>query len=226
MREISRHLTRVVLLKMVATRLSAYCEAEELLPKEQCEFRPHLSTTDMMFTVHRLQEMIKEVLVPLFLCFNDLQKASNSVDRTFVWQVLARFGVPPTMLELIRQIHDGIRACMRDDDGRYLEWFKVAQGIRQGCVLSPLLSKVFFAAILLVTLERFSEDADILADLVHLQEQLSKVGPETAGGCVRRAIWEMLYADDACIVSRSPRGLGRIIAVFVNVFGAFRLTIS
>ena len=34
------------------------------------------------------------------------------------------------------------------------------------------------------------------------------------------------YADDACIVSRSPRGLGRMMAVFVEVFGTFGLTIS
>ena len=45
-------------------------------------------------------------------------------------------------------------------------------------------------------LERFSKDAGILADLVHLREQPSKVGPETALECVRRAIWGMLYADD------------------------------
>ena len=36
----------------------------------------------------------------------------------------------------------------------------------------------------------------------------------------------MLYADDACIASRSPRGLGRLMAVFVEVFGTFGLTIS
>ena len=36
----------------------------------------------------------------------------------------------------------------------------------------------------------------------------------------------MLYADDACIVSRSPRGLGRMMAVFVEVSGTFGLTIS
>ena len=42
---------------------------------------------------------------------------------------------------------------------------------------------------------------------------------------MRRGIWEMLYADDACIVSRSPRGLGRMMAVVVEVFGTFGLTI-
>ena len=56
----------------------------------------------------------------------------------------------------------------------------MAQGIRQGCVLSRLLFNVSFAAILLVALERFSEDADILGDFAHLQEQPSNVGPETA----------------------------------------------
>ena len=38
-----------VLLKVVARRLSAYCEAKGLLPEEQCGFRPDRSTTDMMF---------------------------------------------------------------------------------------------------------------------------------------------------------------------------------
>ena len=85
---------------------------------------------------------------------------------------------------------------------------------------------VFFAAIVLVALYRFSKDAGILVDLIHLQEQPSKVGPETALECVRRAIWGILYADDVCIVSRSPGRLGRMMAVFVEDFGTFGLATS
>ena len=73
-----------VLLKIVATRLSAYYEARNLLPEEQCGFRPHRSTTDMMFAVRRLQELRRKVCVPLFLCFVDLQKAYDLVDRTLL----------------------------------------------------------------------------------------------------------------------------------------------
>ena len=36
----------------------------------------------------------------------------------------------------------------------------------------------------------------------------------------------MLYVDDACIVSLSSRGLGRMMEVFVEVFDTFGLTIS
>ena len=67
--------TGKVLLKIVATSLSAYCEARNLLPEEQCGFRPHRSTTDMMFAVRRLQELGRKARAPLFLCFIDLQKA-------------------------------------------------------------------------------------------------------------------------------------------------------
>ena len=62
-------------------------------------------------------------------------------------------------------------------------------GAPLGMRIFPVLFNVFFAAILLVALETFSKDAGILADLIHLQEQPSKVGPETALECVRRAIW-------------------------------------
>ena len=53
---------------------------------------------------------------------------------------------------------------MRNEEGRCSGWYEVAQGFRQGCVFSPLLFNVFFAATLPVELDIFSNDADILAD--------------------------------------------------------------
>ena len=88
-----------------------------MLPEEQCGFRPCRSTMGMMSTVRRLQELERKARVPLLLCFIDLQKAYDSVDRTLLWQVLARFEVPPQMIRVIRQFHDGMRACVRHDDG-------------------------------------------------------------------------------------------------------------
>ena len=40
-----------VLLKVIAGRLSDYYERENILPEEQCGFRPQRSTVDMMFVV-------------------------------------------------------------------------------------------------------------------------------------------------------------------------------
>ena len=43
---------------------------------------------------------------------------------------------------------------------------------------------------------------------------------------VRREVWGMLYADDACIVSRSPKGLVQMMEVIVEACRAFALTVS
>ena len=118
-----------VLLKVVARRLGAYCEVKGLLPEEQCGFRPNRSTTDMMFVVLRLQEIGRKAEVSLFMCFIDLQKAYDTVD--LLGQVLTRNGVPPQMIAVIRQFHDGMRAYVRPDDSVCSDWFEVEQGLRQ-----------------------------------------------------------------------------------------------
>ena len=61
-----------VFLKVVAKRLSAYCEVKGLLPEEQRGFRPDCSTTDMMFMARRLQEIGRKAGVSLYKCFIDL----------------------------------------------------------------------------------------------------------------------------------------------------------
>ena len=93
---------------------------------------------------------------------------------------------------------------MRTDDIQHSEWFDVTQRRHQGCVLSPLLFNIFFAAVTHAVIVRFSEDPDIVRDFGHLDEDLE----ENAAGvssdplaCVRRAVWGMLYADDAGILS-------------------------
>ena len=114
---------------MVASRLSNYCEAEGILPEEQCGFRPTRSTVDMLFVVHRLQELGRARRIALCMCFIDhLQKAYDSVDRELLWVVLARFGVPQ-MLTVIRQFHEGMRARVCTDDGEHSEWFDVTLGL-------------------------------------------------------------------------------------------------
>ena len=218
--------TGKVLLKLVARRLSAYCEAKGLLQEEQCGFRPNRSTTDMMFVVRRLQEIGRKAKVSLFMCFIDLQKAYDTVDRPLLWQVLTRIAVPPQMIAVIQQFHDGMRACVRPDDGVCSDWFEVEQGLRQGCLLPPLLFNIFFAAVLIAVLQRFSEEVAILAELVHLKERPTSIRPEPAIDYVRRAIWGMLYADDTCIASRSPQGLAKMMEVIVEVCRAFALTVS
>ena len=220
-----------VLLKVIAGRLSDYCERENILPEEQCGFRPQRSTVDMMFVVRRLQELAlaRKRDAPLYLCIIDLTKAYDSVDRTLLWDILARFGVPLRMLAVIRQFHDGMQESMRAVR-RWIERsdkFDVGQGLRQGCVLAPLLFNMFFTAVLRVAEKRFLADAAITDNMVQLQrkEKGEKKGNSRTGNVNGRRgkegeevqrLWSMLYADHAGIVSRSSEGLEWMMTVIMT----------
>ena len=86
----------------------------------------------------------------------------------------------------------------------------------------PAIFNIFFAAVLNVVLQRFSEDPAILAEL----ETSTLMGPEPTIDYVRRSVWGMLYVDDARIISRSPQGLAKMMKVIVEVCRAFALTVS
>lgn len=63
-----------------------------------------------------------------------------------------------------------------------------------------LLFNVFFAAVIHAVLVRLIED--IVKDLVHLEKDPEENGVRT-GSLVflRRAVWRLLYADDAALAS-------------------------
>ena len=99
--------------------------------------------------------------------------------------------------------------------------------LRQGCVLSPLLFNVFFAAAQHAVLVHLSEDPDILRDSVHREEDLGEDGVKVEPlACVRRSVCGMLYADDAGVVSQSAEGLAKMMTVIVTVSEAAGLTVS
>ena len=150
------------MLKIIARRLSEYCERVGILPEEQSGSRPNRSTAEVMFVIRRLQELARKKQLPLYVCFIGLTKAYDSVDQTLLWTVLARFGVPHNIISVIRQFHDGMRACMRLDDRVCSEWFAVEQGLRQGGVLASLLINVASA--------RLKADKGIMDALVHLRK--------------------------------------------------------
>ena len=134
------------------------------------------------------------------------------------------------MIKIIPMFLDGTRARVQLDDGDFSAWFDVCQRLRQGCVLSSLLFNIFFAVVIIVVLQRFAEDPLIVSDLVYLDHApKGEDGRSREEGTlekVGRALWGMLYADDAGVVSTSPRRHTRTMDITVVACQEFGLTVS
>ena len=122
-----------------------------------------------------------------------------------------------------------MRACVRLADKMCSGSFAAEQGLRQGCVLAPLLFNIFFAAVINVTSARFKADKGIMDALAHLRKKRGERerGEETVRESdLETPLWGMLYADDAGVVSQSPEQLRKMMGVIVVVYAAFGLIVS
>ncbi|CAB1120849.1 unnamed protein product [Ectocarpus sp. CCAP 1310/34] len=86
---------------------------------------------------------------------------------------------------------------------------------------------------LMVAVAEFDKDPKVTADMVNIGTQVEYTGKEgrSAGKTTTvvtdaEALWAMLYADDAAIVSRSPESLEKMMSVIVRVAGLFGLMVS
>ena len=63
----------------------------------------------------------------IFMLFIDLQKAYDSVPRQALWRALENYGVPEAMMQMIRSLHDGMKAEVTVD-GQVAPEFGVLNG--------------------------------------------------------------------------------------------------
>ena len=90
---------------------------------------------------------------------------------------------------MIRNFDEGLWARVRTDDGEHSVRFGVTQGLRQGCVLSPLLVSVSFAAALRVGVLYCSKDENIIRGWVHLNDAgVVGTAEQEPLACVGRAV--------------------------------------
>ena len=72
------------------------------------------------------------------MAFIDFKKAYDTVNRDILWMVLYRSGVRGKMLRMIRGIYTTVQACVMNKSG-LSDFFECFQGLKQGCILSPIL---------------------------------------------------------------------------------------
>ena len=101
----------------------------------------------MIFAARPLQEKCKEQYDDLFITFIDLTKVFDTDCTDGLWLIMENCGCPRKCTALVRQLRDRMRATVLDN-GDTSDSFPVTNGVKQGCVLTPTLYRMVFAAML------------------------------------------------------------------------------
>ena len=91
---------------------------------------------EQIFTLKQIGEKAHEKKCTVYVCFMDLEKAYDRVNREALWQVLRMHDVDGKLLNSIKSMNLNSLACVIVKGGES-ECFRIHSGVRQGCIMSP-----------------------------------------------------------------------------------------
>ena len=170
-------------------RLMDYCLKHQILSPSQLGFLAGNRTSDAHIILYNLiNEYCHKRGRKLYGCFVDFSKAFDSIPRDRMFQKLLDIGITGKFYDLIKYIYEGDQLCIKIND-TITSSIKTMMGVRQGCVLSPLLFNIFMADFP----RSLSQDVG-----VHLTDSI----------CINCILW----ADDIILLSESEEGLNKLLS--------------
>lgn len=181
-------------------RLESWVEENGILNEYQAGFRKNYSTVDNIFVLSSIVKLqLNKNKGKVYAFFVDFQAAFDSVDRSALIYKLYNLGVSSKLIRIIEQLYQNTKVAVWS--GKEIsEWFNTTSGVRQGCLLSPLLFALY---------------------LNDLNDAL-KEGMITNDIEIRL----LMYADDIVLLADNPQKLQRMINRLDNYCQFWKLIIN
>ena len=121
-----------------------------------------------------------------------------------MWQRVAEEGVKGKMWRVLRSIYETVESCVKIK-GDFTEWFATETGVRQGCVLSPLLYAIFINGLV--------REINALNLGIDINEKGQKLST-------------LLYADDIVLITDSRPKLQQMLDSVANYAKKWRFELN
>jgi hypothetical protein len=174
-------------------RLISFTEQEKIIHHSQIGFMPGNRTADHILTLKTIHDKyIKQHnKEKIYACFVDFKKAFDSIWHDGLFLKLLENKIGGRFYDLIKDLYTNTKCAVKISDHR-TPFFSYRKGVRQGCVLRPLLFNLYINELPLL-FEKTSSDPFILPNNITINS--------------------LLYADDLVILSRSKTGLQNCLDV-------------
>ena len=158
------------------------------LPIEQAGFRRGRGTIDHIANFRWIMEIARDHQRELFMCFIDYKKAFDCEDHQRLWCTLKDMGVPDHLIVVLRNLYINQESTVRTEYGETSN-IPIGKGVRQGCILSPLLFNIYEERIMRYVLEKWDKGISISG----------------------RKVTKLRYADDTTLIAGTKYDLTELI---------------
>lgn len=193
--------TLKILLKIVHTRIRNKLEMD--ISSTQFGFRNGVGTREALFSLNVLTQRCLDVNQDLYICFIDYNKAFDKVKHDQLIDLLKNKNLDRQDVRLISNLYYNQRATVKIGQ-ETSEEMEIKRGVRQGCILSPLLFNAYSEQIILEALEN-----------------------ETAGIKVNGVLINNIrYADDTVVIASNLEDLERVMNKILRCGGTYGLSLN
>lgn len=133
---------------------------------------------------------------------------------------LHKLGVPPKFLFILQQLHNGMQARVLMG-GLQSDPFKVNVGVKQGCILAPVLFNLFLSPITCLFCRAMKHRDDVHLEycldgsLFNIRRLQAHTKTTTC------QIHELQYADDCAVLAHSPDSMQHALDTISNLYQSF-----
>ena len=177
------HITKIFL-RVVQNRIKQTIDIE--VNEVQFGFRPGRGTREGIFCFNILAQKHIEVQKEMYVCFIDYAKAFDRVKHENLIKCLKDIGLDGKDIRVITNLYWHQQAAIRVEND-ISEYTPIQRGVRQGCVLSPILFNIYTELIF---------------------RQFEDLSGTSIGG---RNISNLRYVDDTVLVADSKEKLQELV---------------
>ena len=188
-------------------RLLTYLQDHNLIHPSQIGFLKGFRTSDHIFSLRTLIDkyVTNANKGKLFCCFVDFQKAFDSIWHDGLLHKLLSKNIGGQFYHLISDMYSKTKCAVKNGNKRS-SYFDYNRGVRQGCILSPLLFNLY------------------LDEFPHLLESSRDTDSITLPNGL--PVNCLFYADDLILISRSAAGLQKQLNILQDYSEKWLLKIN
>ena len=102
--------------KILSNRINCYIEQENILSDVQYGFRKDRNTTDCLFILNGLIEIMFSRGLKLFVCFIDYEKAYDLLDRSCLFYKLMKEGLSSKCINIFKDLYSKMKLTVSVDE--------------------------------------------------------------------------------------------------------------